>query len=225
MICSAPAAFRDISHPVFRLYFISDSSLCPTEPPARPLVEAVRAGVEMVQVREKAMSAAELLAMTREAAAAAGPVGAEVYVNGRLDIAAAAGASGVHLPSNGIPVAAVRAVAPEGMRIGRSTHSPAEAAAAQKDGADFVVFGPVFETPSKARYGPPAGLSALGETLRAVTIPVYAIGGIRPENIGRVAALPVAGAAVISAIAMARDRAAAVDSLRAAARRARGDSE
>jgi len=208
---------------VFRLYFISDSTLTPSEPPAQPLLEAVRAGVEMVQVREKSLTAREALAWSREIAAAATPGRTEVYVNGRFDIALAAGVGGVHLPSSGIPVGDVRRAAGEEFRIGCSTHSLSQAQAAEEAGADFIVFGPVYETPSKARYGSPVGLGALETVLTSVKIPVYAIGGIKPENVGPIAALPVAGAAVISAIAGARDRAAAVEKFRHAARRARGE--
>jgi thiamine-phosphate pyrophosphorylase len=209
---------------VFRLYYISDSTLTPSEPPAHSLVEAIRAGVEMVQIREKDRPAREVLALAREVASAASSTGAEVYVNGRFDIAMAAGVTGVHLPSEGLPPGVIRRAAPRKIRIGRSTHSPAEAAAAEKEGADFVVLGPVFETPSKARYGPPVGLGALEETLRAVKIPVYAVGGIGPENVEKVLALPVSGVAVISAIALARDRAAVIQQFRAAARRVRGEN-
>lgn len=208
---------------MFRIYFISDSTLTPSEPPARPLLEAIRAGVEMVQVREKGMGAAEALALTREIVAAARPGRSEVYVNGRSDIALAAGASGVHLTASGLPTGEVRRLWGGALRIGRSTHSVTEARDAEKQGADYVVFGPVFETPSKAAYGPPVGLDGLGEVLSSVKIPVYAIGGIRPENVGQVAALPVAGVAVISMVAKAPDRAAAIERLRDAARRARGE--
>lgn len=208
---------------MFRLYFISDSALTPTEPPAQPLVEAARAGVEMVQIREKSLAALELLSITREVVAAAGAGGTQIYVNGRFDIARAAGATGIHLPEGGIPAGDARRAGGAGLKIGCSTHSLSQAAAAEEAGADFIVFGPVYETPSKKRFGPPVGLAALEMVLTSVRIPVYAIGGIGPDNIGQVAALPVAGAAVISAIALARDRAAAVSRLRDAARRARGE--
>lgn len=208
---------------MFRIYFISDSTLTPSEPPARPLLEAVRAGVEMVQVREKGRGAAENLALTREIVEAARERRTAVYVNGRADVALAAGASGVHLPASGLPTAAVRERWGSVLGIGRSTHSVAEARAAEKDGADYIVFGPVFETPSKAGYGAPAGLEGLARVLESVKIPVYAIGGIRPGNIGSIASMGVAGAAVISAIAGAPDRGAAVERLRDAVRRARGE--
>jgi thiamine-phosphate pyrophosphorylase len=207
---------------VFRLYFISDSTLTPSEPPAQPLLEAIRAGVEMVQIREKSLGAGRVLDLCRDVVAAAADR-TEVYVNGRFDIARASGAGGVHLPVSGLPVSDVRRAAGTDLRIGCSTHSIPQALAAEAAGADFIVFGPVYQTPSKAKYGPPVGLGALEKVLTSVRIPVYAIGGIKPGNIGPIAALPVAGAAVISAIATARDRAAAVNMLRAAARRARGE--
>ncbi len=218
-----PDGFPSPRRPVFRIYFISDSAKVPSEPPSRPLVEAIEAGVEMVQIREKGWGAADVLVLTREVVAAARIRGTGVYVNGRADVALAGGASGVHLPAAGLPTAEVRRLWGKTLKIGRSTHSVAEAEAAEREGADYVVFGPVFETPSKAAYGKPLGLDGLAEVLRSVKIPVYAIGGIGPDNVGAVAAMPVAGVAVISTIAAAPDRAAAVERLRGAARRARGE--
>jgi thiamine-phosphate pyrophosphorylase len=209
---------------VVAIYFISDRSLAPREPAARPILEAVEAGVELVQVREKDLPAREVLALARAAVAAASGGPTEVLVNSRFDIAEAAGAAGVHLPVRGLRASDVRrAGARPGLKVGVSAHSTAEAIAAEEDGADLVTFGPVFETPSKAAYGPPVGLGALREALAAVRIPVYALGGIRPGNVERVLELPVAGVAVVSAIAAAPDRRRAVEELRAAARRARGE--
>lgn len=208
---------------MFRLYYISDRKLTPSEPPERPLIEALDAGVDMVQVREKDLEAAEILRIARAVAARAAGTGSEVYVNGRFDIAVAAGASGVHLPASGIAASDVRRAAPPGTRIGVSTHSRDEARAAAGAGADFITFGPVFETPSKRIYGPPVGLAALREVAGRMGIPVYAIGGIHSGNVEQVLDLPVAGVAVISAIARASDRRGAVEALREAGRRARGD--
>jgi len=208
---------------VFRLYFISDRRLTPSEPPERPLVEALDAGVDMVQVREKDLDAAEVLRIARAVSAHAAGTASEVYVNSRFDIAAAAGADGVHLPASGLGAGEVRRAAPAGIKIGVSTHSAEEVRAAAGAGADFVTFGPVFDTPSKRIYGPPVGLAALKEAAGSSGIPVYAIGGIHSGNLEQVLDLPVAGVAVISAIARAADRRAAVEALREAGRRSRGE--
>ncbi len=103
-----------------------------------------------------------------------------LYVHGRFDVAMAAGAAGVHLPSRGLPLADVRASVPRGFRVGVSTHSAREAEDAIASGADFVVIGPVFDTPSKRAYGSPLGPAALaGLPLRSShACEVYAIGGV-----------------------------------------------
>jgi thiamine-phosphate pyrophosphorylase len=131
---------------------------------------------------------------------------ARIIVNDRLDVVLAAGANGVHLGGSSLPVAEVRAwLRQEGARlkvaedflVGRSCHSIAEAQQAERDGANYIIFGPVYATPSKAQYGAPQGLERLTEVCRAVQIPVLAIGGIAAEN---ASACLRAGAAGIAAI-------------------------
>jgi thiamine-phosphate pyrophosphorylase len=103
-----------------------------------------------------------------------------LYVHRRFDIAMAAGAAGVHLPASGLPLPKVRASTPRGFRIGVSTHSASEAEQAISEGADLVVIGPVFDTPSKRPFGPPLGPAALAALPRREThaCDVYAIGGV-----------------------------------------------
>lgn len=139
-----------------------------------------------VQLREKDASDQDTLAwarLARETLGAALPL----YVNGRFDIALSAGADGVHLPASGLPLARVRAATPRGFRIGVSTHSAAEARNAIEGGADLVLLGPVFDTPSKRAYGTPLGTRVLGELppLAGHACEVYAIGGISLENISQ----------------------------------------
>ena len=137
-----------------------------------------------VQLRERGASDRETLAWARTCRAALGP-DVPLYVNRRFDVALAAGADGVHLPADGLPADRVRANAPRGFRVGVSTHSPAEARAAVAAGADVVVIGPVFDTPSKRPFGAPLGPDALGELPLASehgTL-VYAIGGITRTNL------------------------------------------
>jgi thiamine-phosphate pyrophosphorylase len=207
---------------VLQIYFVSDRSLTPADPPSRPILEAIEAGVDMVQVREKDLSASDLLALTREIVASA-KGRSMVLVNSRFDVALAAGAVGVHLPASGLRAGEIRSAHPGTLRIGVSTHSLEEAVAAEEQGADFVTFGPVFETPSKAEYGPPVGLESLRRVLSRVDLPVFAIGGIRQENVGAVARLPVSGVAVISAIVRSSDKRRTVDLLRVASEPTRGE--
>ena len=109
-----------------------------------------------VELREKEAPDREILSHARRAREILGPK-VPLYVNRRFDVALAAGADGVHLPADGLPVRRVRANTPRGFRVGVSTHSAAEAAAAIEEGADLVVLGPIFETPSKRGFGPPLG--------------------------------------------------------------------
>jgi thiamine-phosphate pyrophosphorylase len=148
--------------------------------------KAARAGCQLIQIREKDMSARALGAFTRAAIERARPHGARVLVNDRFDVAMAAGADGVHLRATSIPAREVRDVAAkkglDDFLIGVSTHSIAEARLAEEDAADFIVFGPVYDTPSKRSFGAPLGLDVFAEIRNAVKIPVLAIGGINLSN-------------------------------------------
>jgi thiamine-phosphate pyrophosphorylase len=139
-----------------------------------------------VQLREKDAPDRECLGWARLARSILG-AGVPLYVNRRFDIALAADADGVHLPASGLPIPKVRAVTPRGFRIGVSTHSPVEAVARIREGADLVLIGPIFDSPSKRAYGPPLGEQALRELppLGEHSCEVFAIGGISEENLRR----------------------------------------
>jgi thiamine-phosphate pyrophosphorylase len=163
--------------------------------------KAARAGCRLIQIREKDMSAKALGAFTRAAIERARPHGARVLVNDRFDVAIAAGADGVHLRASSIPAREVRAVAAkkglDDFLIGVSTHSVAEAKLAEEGGADFVVCGPVYDTPSKRIFGPPLGLDVFAEIGDAVEMPVLAIGGINLSNYREALRRGAAGVAAI----------------------------
>ncbi len=171
--------------------------------------KAVACGVDWVQIREKDLPARELFRIAREANSIAGPA-ARIVVNDRLDVALAAGAGGVHLGSESAPVSEVvrwcrAGHAPEGFLVGASCHQIEGAVGAEKDGADYVFFGPVFATPSKLRYGPPQGIEPLAEVCRRVRIPVLAIGGVTAANAAECLRAGAAGIAAIRLFQEATD--------------------
>jgi len=153
------------------------------------------AGVDGLELREKDLDDRALYDLARLARTVFPPPG-RLLVNGRLDIAIAAGADGVHLPADGVPVAALRQRFGSKWVFGGSTHRLEEVAAAREAGADYVTFGPVYPTPGKQRHGAPPGLAGL-ERAAALGIPVYALGGVTLERLGEVAAAGAAGAAGI----------------------------
>src|SRR5918996_1198365 len=178
--------------PVFRALAISDRRSLPDGDPAGWLGLLARAGqaeILAVQIREKDLDDRALYGLTRLARSVLPPP-ARLLVNGRIDIALAAGADGAHLPADGPPAAALRArfgprLEPD-ILLGVSTHRIEEVEQAQRDGADYVTFGPVWATPSKARFGPPVGLDALAR-VASLGIPVYALGGVTLMRLGEVA--------------------------------------
>jgi thiamine-phosphate pyrophosphorylase len=179
----------------------------------RRIETAAAAGVDWIQIREKDLPARELLDLTRRAVGACGKPGAlragRILVNDRADVAWAAGAAGVHLGEKSLPIPALlnapRGPARADFLVGASCHSLGAALRAADEGANYVFFGPIFATPSKAAFGPPQGLAKLAEICRAVSIPVIAIGGIALEN---AAACAAAGAAGIAAIRLFQGKSA-----------------
>lgn len=186
------------------LYLITDRHAAAG--PLAPAVAAALAGVDprrvCVQLREKDLPARELFALGREVLAACRARGVPLLVNDRVDVARALGADGVHLGGESLPASAVRRLWPEAL-VGVSCHSPEELGAGA-EGADFATWGPVFPTPSKARYGAPVGTSRLAEA-RALGLPLLALGGIEAANAAGLAAAGFAGIACIRAVFSAQD--------------------
>jgi thiamine-phosphate pyrophosphorylase len=197
------------------LYLVTDRArTC-----GRPLLDVVEAalqgGVDAVQLREKDLPVAELFDLACTLGELCRRCSARLLINDRVDVALTADAGGVHLPVNSFtPPDARRLLGPAGL-IGCSTHSLEEARAAADGGADFIVFGPVFDTPSKRPFGPPVGLSALAEVTRSVPLPVLAIGGMTAERAQAARRHGARGVAVVSAILEAADPRAAAAALRA----------
>ena len=186
----------------------------------RDLVEVVAAcvaaGLPAVQVREKDLPATEVAALCRRLRALhPAPF---LIVNDRADVALAVGADGVQRTHASLSVTDLGRVADKRLRVGASVHALEEAKQAAAEGAAWVFFGPVYDTPSKRAYGAPQGLAALAQVTAALDIPVIAIGGITPDRVAEVRGAGAAGVAVISAILSADDPPAATRELIAALR-------
>lgn len=173
---------RDID---FRLYLVTDRHQVTGSGLLWTLNEALDAGVGAISLREKDMGGSELFELAVKVRSLTERYGASLFINDRVDVALASGADGVHLGEASIPPDAAKRIS-RGMLVGSSTHSLEGAQRAEGGGADFIAFGPVFDTPSKARYGPPLGIEKLKEVVSAVAIPVFAIGGIKDDNLFRV---------------------------------------
>jgi thiamine-phosphate diphosphorylase len=195
-----------------KLCYVTDRKALPgpADDQLRALVEKIenagRAGVEWIQVREKDLCGRELAELVSEAVRRV-PRSCRVLVNDRLDVAVAVGAGGVHLGEHSLEVwDAKRLVSARysggAFLVGVSTHSLEAARAAEQAGADYLIFGPVFATPSKAAFGPPQGIERLREVCANVGIPVIAIGGITEQNAEQCVK---AGASGIAAIRLFQD--------------------
>lgn len=188
--------------PNLQLCYITDRQALAAIPLDDCIRQAVAAGVDLIQIREKDLGTRELMRVVESALAAAQGMPARIVVNDRLDVALALGAGGVHLGTQSLPAEAVRRIAdsraPNDFLIGVSCHSLADALAAESAGASYILLGPIFETASKLRYGPPLGIAKLGEVARRVKIPVLALGGITVERVKPCLAAGATGVAGIS---------------------------
>lgn len=176
---------------MIRCYITDRHSL----PPGVSIVEIIgRSNPDWVQIREKDLGARELFHLVRNAV----ETGVKIIVNSRMDVALAAGAAGLHLPSDSPPPDRWRAIAPAGFVIGVSCHTVDEVRAAAQRGADYVVFGPVFAPRSKSTDLDPRGLDLLAQAAKSVVIPVLALGGITNQNSEACIQHGAAGIAAIS---------------------------
>jgi thiamine-phosphate pyrophosphorylase len=200
---------RDRLHDA-RLYFVADR-----DGMARALQGALRGGVDLFQLRDKEASDDELLAAADTARALCHAAGALFLLNDRPDLAAAAGADGVHVGQDDMPVARACAhVGPDAL-VGLSTHSIAQAQRGASSGADYVAVGPVHATPTKEGR-PPIGLEPVRYAAAHLELPWFAIGGLDAETLGPVVAAGARRAVVVRALAHAHDPEDAARTLRAA---------
>lgn len=169
------------------------------------VADALRGGLPVVQLREKDLNGSQLYELAGDLRKITREYGAKLLINDRIDIALAVAADGVHLGRASLPVSAARHMLGSDQIIGYSAHDVAEALQAERDGADFVTFGPVYATPSKAAYGEPIGLARLAEVARCLNIPVFALGGVKKSSVDEVLSAGAHGIALISAIIAAQN--------------------
>lgn len=191
--------------PDLRLIVITDQRLAAPHDVVDVVRAALAAGAPAIQLRDKQASARELSSLTRTLLPLTRAAHALLFVNDRLDVALAAGADGVHLGPDDIPITAARRIAPPPFLIGCSTDDAARARQLERDGASYLGCGAVFGTATKDVGGERIGIERLQEVAAAVSIPVVGIGGIDESNISLVAGGQVAGAAVVSAVMAAHD--------------------
>lgn len=185
----------------FNLYLITDRAQVAAGHTLLSAIDsALQGGVKAVQLREKDLPVSELLPLARQLRELTRRYDARLLINDRVDLALAVQADGVHLGGHSLPTDVVRQLVGPKLLIGVSTHSNADIGRATAQGADFVTFGPVYATPSKAAFGPPQGLNALTEACRGSALPVFALGGITPSRATEVRQAGASGIALIAAI-------------------------
>ena len=188
-----------------RLLVITDRRQTNGRPLLSVVSQALRAGARAIQLRERDLPARELLSLARELHTMAVPGGSQLLINDRLDVALALNGVGVHLRSDSLPLSLTRRLLGSERLLGISAHSVNEAVEAEQQGADYVVLGPVYTTPSKEVYGPPIGLRTIEEACRLVKIPILGIGGITAAGAYDVCRAGAFGVAVITAVLAADD--------------------
>lgn len=198
----------------YDLYVITDRRIARGLSHAEIARRAVSGGADVIQLRDKTLSSRAMIQAAWEIRSITRETGTCFIVNDRIDIALAAGADGVHLGHEDLPVISARRIAPPGFIIGVSIGTVAGAVSAVSAGADYIALSPTFDTASKEDAGPGYGLQTLREICETVSVPVIAIGGINPGNLAGVIAAGAAGIAVISAVVASEDIAGAARNLK-----------
>jgi len=190
-------------HTLPRLYLLTDRHHTLQRPLVSVISQAIEAGIRMVQIREKDLETRQLIDVAQQLIPLIKQHQGKVFVNDRVDLVLALDADGVHLRSDSLPIPVARRLLGKDKLIGISTHSVEDVRQAEGEGADFVVLGPIFETPSKQIYGPPLGLHTLEAACQESHLPIFAIGGITPKQVLTVLSVGAYGIALISAILQA----------------------
>jgi thiamine-phosphate pyrophosphorylase len=188
-----------------RLIVVTDRHQTKGRPLIPLLQQVLLAAAPAIQLRERDLSAGELVILAREVQAVTALHKSQLLINDRIDVALTLPGAGVHLRSNSLPVAATRQLLGPRRLVGVSVHTIDEAVQVESQGADYIVFGPIYETPSKQMFGPPLGIQTLEKVCRLVRIPIIGIGGVTAARAREMRHAGAYGVAVITAILGAND--------------------
>ena len=188
-----------------RLLVVTDRHQTKGRPLVPLLQRVLTAGAPAIQLRERDLSARELGTLAREVHALTASHGSQLLINDRIDVALTLEGVGVHLRSNSLPVSVARQMVGTQRLLGISVHSVEEAVQGESRGADYIVLGPIYETPTKQMFGPPLGIRTLEKACRLVRIPIFGIGGVTAARACEMRHAGAFGAAVITAILGATD--------------------
>ena len=188
-----------------RLLVVTDRHQTKGRPLVPLLQQALTAGTSAIQLRERDLSARELVTLAREVQAVTASFKSQFLINDRVDVALALEGVGVHLRSNSLPLPVARQMLGAQRLLGISVHAVEEAVQAEAAGADYIVLGPIYETPSKQTFGPPLGIHTLEKACTLVRIPIIGIGGVTAARAREMRRAGAFGVAVITAILGADD--------------------
>lgn len=183
----------------FNLYLVTDKDLLGSEF-FEKIEASLKGGLKALHLREKDLETIDLYNLAKELKVLTDKYDAHLFINDRVDIAKDLNLTGVHLAENSVDVKVARKFLGNDFLIGASRHSLNGAIEAKEQGADFITFSPIYETPSKMGYGEPQGIEKLKEVCEKVSIPVFALGGVREENLEELVNAGVKGVSLIREI-------------------------
>ena len=188
-----------------RLFVVTDRHQTKGRPLVPLLQRVLSVAASAIQLRERDLPVRELVALAQEVQALTDSGGSQLLINDRIDVALSLEGAGVHLRSNSLPVSVARRLLGADRLLGISVHGVEEVVQAESQGADYVILGPIYETPSKQKFGPPLGIQTLEKACRLVRIPIIGIGGVTAARAREMRQAGAFGVAVITAILGAED--------------------
>jgi len=188
-----------------RLFLVTDRHQTKERPLVPLLQRVLTAAAPAIQLRERDLSARELVTLALELQTATASRRSQLLINDRIDVALALEGVGVHLRNNSLPVSVARQVLGTQRLLGISVHAAEEAVQVESQGADYIVLGPIYETPSKQMFGPPLGIHTLERACRLVRLPIIGIGGVTAARAREMRRAGAFGVAVITAVLSAAD--------------------